>query len=142
MSRDAIYFLAPKRGGGWRTQRVLEHSALADRRPKTWRGPFATAHEANVAAYDLSQPAPAASATPAPMQVWLALREDGAVSQDTSVIGVYATKELAEAAAVRELREARDDDGLTPYCDPDTEEEEVDWDVNTMVEGPYEVRTK
>jgi hypothetical protein len=53
MARDAIYYLAPTRAthsttrqlvvNGWRVVKVLEHGPYHDQRPKSWRGPYATA---------------------------------------------------------------------------------------------------
>jgi hypothetical protein len=45
-SRDAIYFLAPTRTGGWRAVRVLEHGPYHERRPKAWLGPYPTENDA------------------------------------------------------------------------------------------------
>jgi hypothetical protein len=46
MSRDRVYFLAPKRGGGWTVRTVVEHGRYHDARPSTWRGPYASAYDA------------------------------------------------------------------------------------------------
>jgi len=55
MSRDAIYLIAPKRAGGWRVVKALEHGPHHDRKtwPKTWRGPFASDLDARHAIFDL-----------------------------------------------------------------------------------------
>lgn len=49
-NRDAIYFIAPRRTGGWRVVKVLEHGPYHDERPASWRGPYATSYEAQAAA--------------------------------------------------------------------------------------------
>jgi len=54
--KDAIYFIAPTRGGGWRVRKVVEHGPYHDRRPTTWRGPYATSSVAQLAAYIAEQP--------------------------------------------------------------------------------------
>lgn len=74
------------------------------------------------------------------MKVWIAYREDDAVYQERSTIGIYATEGLAKDAADTEARRARDEEDKRLLHDPDDEEaEEVDWDVCTGVEGPFDV---
>jgi hypothetical protein len=59
-NRDAVYYVAPTRAGGWRVVKVLEHGPYHDKRPATWRGPYATSHDASLAAYDAEHTTPPA----------------------------------------------------------------------------------
>jgi len=52
-NRDAIYFIAPKRDGGYRVVKVVEHGPYHDKRPATWRGPYASDYDARIASWDL-----------------------------------------------------------------------------------------
>jgi hypothetical protein len=51
--RSAIYFVARARAGGWRVRVVLEHGPYHDRRPASWRGPYASELDARRAIIDL-----------------------------------------------------------------------------------------
>lgn len=51
-NRDAIYFIAPTRTG-WRIVKALEHGPYHEKRPASWRGPYATDYDAGLAAHDL-----------------------------------------------------------------------------------------
>jgi hypothetical protein len=70
------------------------------------------------------------------MNVWIAYAEHGAVHQDRVDIGVYTTEAAAQVAADKALRDAIEE-GQIPYYHPDTHEEEADWDIDTGVDGPF-----
>jgi hypothetical protein len=83
------------------------------------------------------------------MKVWIAYREDGAVHQDQTILGVYDNEWAAKRAAQEEAIAAYEE-GAVVYSglpedyelDPEREDEdEADWDVCTGVHGPYEVES-
>jgi hypothetical protein len=75
---------------------------------------------------------------PRTLEVWIAYREDDAVYQEKSILGVFCSEAEAQEAANDEARSARDDEDKQLYYDPDDGTcGEADWDVNTGVEGPF-----
>jgi len=69
------------------------------------------------------------------MNVWIVLKDYQ--RDDSTIVGVYATPELAKAGMALETKDAIDDGQVVEGVNDD--DGDKDWDVSIAVEGPHTV---